>query len=203
MKRSRFTQVAAAAAICATVAAMIGIATGAAAPTSTKNGTRPPAGPRGKFPGPPPGGKLLRGAGEHPIGGPPVHSEMVVPNKAGDDFITITQDSGKVDSVSGDQLTITEGTKDATYKTVTIDVPSDAKVLRNGKQAELGDLQAGDQAHVSQSPDGSFVFATDGDFLKGMMRHGRGMPPPPGFGGGMPGGPPPMAPPPRQRGSNN
>ncbi len=205
MKRTRFTQVAAAAAICATVAAMIGIASGAAAPAKNAGKGAQTRAFRGLPP--PPNGRgfraHMRGKGPAPFGGPPVHSEMVVPNKAGDDFITVTQDSGKVESVSGDQITITEGTKQATYKTVSIDVPSNAKVLRNGKQAELSDLPSGDQVHVSQSPQGSFVFATDGAFLKKTMQNGRGMPPPPGFGGAMPGGPPPIGPPPRQRGGNN
>lgn len=177
MIRSRFTQIGVAAAICATTAAMIGIASGAAAPS--KNAARSGAAGRGLFPGPPPsgamwkrgalhGGKLPRppkGAHVLPLGGPPVHSEMVVPNKAGDDFITVTQDNGKVESVSGDQLTITEGTPKATYKRVTINVPGDAMILRNGEKAELSDLQPGDQVHASVSPEGSFVFASDGSFL--------------------------------------
>lgn len=213
MIRSRFTQIGVAAAICATTAATIGIATGAAAPS--KNAHRSSAAGRGLFPGPPPpGARLQRGApssklprppkGAHvlPLGGPPVHSEMVVPNKAGDDFITVTQDNGKVDSVSGEQLTISEGTAKATYKTVTIDVPSDATILRNGKKAKLSDLQPGDQVHASVSPEGSFVFASDGNFPKHVPKNGRGLPPPPGFGGAMPGGPPPMGLPPRQGGNN-
>lgn len=203
MIRSRFTQIGVAAAICATVAAMIGIASGAAAPS--KNATRSGAAGRGLMPGPPPPGAMLKrgtlhgaklprppkGAHALPFGGPPVHSEMVVPNKAGDDFITVTQDNGKVESASGDQLTITEGTSKVAYKTVTIDVPGDAKILRNGKTAELSDLQAGDQVHASVSSEGSFVFASNGDFLKHVPKNGRGLPPPE-FGGAMPGGPPPM-----------
>jgi hypothetical protein len=208
MMRSRFTQIGVAAAVCATVAAMIGIASGAAAPAKNANRS---GSARGKLPGPPPqgfplprgsfpGGKLPRppkGAMAQSLGGPPVHSEMVVPNKAGDDFITVTQDNGKVESVSGSQVTITEGTPKATYKTVTVDVPGDAKVIRNGKTADVSDLQAGDQVHVSVSPDGSFVFASDGSFLKQMSKNGHGMPPPPEFGA-MPGGPPPMGMPPKQ-----
>jgi hypothetical protein len=222
MIRSRFTQIGVAAAICATTAATIGIASGAAAPS--KNATRSGApgrglsgaAERGLIPGPPPpgasfqrgtmsGAKLPRPPKGAPVllfGGPPLHSEMVVPNKAGDDFITITQDNGKVESVSSDQLTITEGTSTATYKTVTIDVPADAKILRNGKKAELSDLQAGDQVHASVSSEGSFLFASDGNFLKHVTRNGRGLPPPPGFGGGIPAGPPAMGLPPRQGGNN-
>ena len=56
------------------------------------------------------------------VGGPPVHSESVVPNEDGDGFETVTSDSGKVKSVSGSELTVTTGTDDADYKDVTIDV---------------------------------------------------------------------------------
>jgi hypothetical protein len=121
---------------------------------------------------------------------------MVVPNKAGDGFITVTGDDGKVKSVSGSQLTITEGTEKATYKTVTLDIPSDATVVRDGNKAQLSDLQADDQVHVSQSPDGSFVFATDSAFqqkmLKQFRQHFKDLPKPPS---GVPGGMPPGLPP--------
>ena len=112
-----------------------------------------------------------------------------MPTKSGDSFETITQDSGKVQSISGSQLTITEGTEQATYKTVTLDIPSDAKVIRNGKTAAVGDLQQGDQVHVSQSPQNSFVFAADSTFTKKLGKGGP-MPPPPGIGGMPPGLPP-------------
>lgn len=206
MNRSRLKQTAAAAFACAAVAATIGIATGAAAPTRSRttavagnqlaeSGTTVSAGaPFPGPPGPPPG---LKGGPPTFIGGPPVHSELVVPNRAGDAFVTITQDSGTVKSVSGNQLTITEGTKQATYKTVTLDIASDANVIRNGAKASLGDLQANDQVHVSQSPQSSFVFATDSAYQQKMQKQFRrsfkglpkpGLPKPPA---GMPAGPPP------------
>jgi hypothetical protein len=218
MNRSRIKHTATAIVACATVAAVVGIATGAAAPSSNNsdsngNASGPPA-QFGTAIGPPPagaafsavtGGKGRRATvviggpgpgGPGAFGGPPVHSEMVVPNRAGDDFITVTQDNGKVNSVSGSQLTITEGTDKATYKTVTLDIPSDAKVVRDGDKAALSDLQAGDQVHVSQSPDNSFVFATDSQFQKKMLKqfreHFKNLPKPPSV---LPGGPPPGLPP--------
>ena len=214
MNRTRIKQTTAAIAACATVAAVVGIATGAAAPSkSNSNGnSAAPSFEYGTAIGPPPGGGIatagaIKGKGPRmafrgpaggpgPLGGPPVHSEMVVPNKAGDGFITVTGDDGKVNSVSGSQLTLTEGTEKATYKTVTLDVPSDATVVRDGDKAQLSDLQAGDQVHVSQSPDGSFVFATDSAFqqkmLKQFRQHFKNLPKPPS---GMPGGMPPGLPP--------
>jgi hypothetical protein len=210
MNRSRIKQTAAAIAACASVAAVVGIATGAAAPSSNNsdsngNASGPPV-EYGTAIGPPPPvafAAVARGKSRVPFGdpgafgGPPVHSEMVVPNKAGDGFITVTGDDGKVNSVSGSQLTITEGTEKATYKTVTLDIPSDATVVRDGDKAQLSDLQAGDQVHVSQSPDGSFVFATDSAFqqkmLKQFRQHFKNLPKPPsGLPGGMPPGLPPL-----------
>src|SRR5438105_3701653 len=47
-------------------------------------------------------------AGTLGIGGAPVHGELVVPNSAGNGFVTVTFDRGTFKSVSGDQLTITE-----------------------------------------------------------------------------------------------
>jgi hypothetical protein len=214
MNRTRIKHTATAIVACATVAAVVGIATGAAAPSknSSNGNAAAPTFEYGTAIGPPPGGaafsaviagKAKRGAVAiggpgpgGPLGGPPVHSEMVVPNKAGDGFITVTMDDGKVNSVSGSQLTITEGTEKATYKTVTLDIPSDATVVRDGDKSQLSDLQEGDQVHVSQSPEGSFVFATDSAFQPKMQRqfrqHFKNLPKPPS---GMPGGPPPGFPP--------
>jgi hypothetical protein len=205
MDRSRIKYTAAAALICASVAATIGIAIGAAAPSSSSpssssNGNSSAADDiaAAPFPAPPGvrrGGRVIFRSGGpiREFGGPPVHSEMVVPTKSGDDFETITQDSGKLQSTSSDQLTIVEGTEEATYKTVTLDIPSDATVIRNGKKAELGDLQEGDQVHVSQAPEKTFVYASDSEFIKNLFRHHRGLPPPPGVGG-LPPGLPLMAP---------
>jgi len=214
MNRTRIKHTATAIVACATVAAVVGIATGAAAPSkNNSNGNAAaPTFEYGTAIGPPPGGGIATAAaikgkgprvafrgpagGPGPLGGPPVHSEMVVPNKAGDGFITVTGDDGKVNSVSGSQLTITEGTEKATYKTVTLDIPSDATVVRDGDKAQLSDLQAGDQVHVSQSPDNSFVFATDSAFqqkmLKQFRQHFKNLPKPPS---GVPGGMPPGLPP--------
>ena len=90
--------------------------------------------------------------------GGPVHAELVVPDRQGG-FTTVTLDRGTVESVSGDQLTIKEGTPKATYKTVTLTIPSGAKVRRNGDDAALSDLQAGDLVAVVTRGDKTFVKA--------------------------------------------
>jgi hypothetical protein len=75
----------------------------------------------------------------HGPGGGAVHSVSVVPDKAGTSFITLTTDRGTVKSVdtAGATITIQEGTKSATYKTLTLSVPSGAKVMRDGKAPRL------------------------------------------------------------------
>src|SRR4051812_14399561 len=123
--------------------------------------------------------------------GPAVHAELVVPNKDGNGFITVTMDSGTVKSVNGDQVTITEGTDKATYKDATLTIPSDATVRRNFADAKLSDLKDGDHVHVSQSSEGTVVFAIDAaheDQRPGPgWGHGAGRPGP--YGGPPPGGP--------------
>jgi hypothetical protein len=127
--------------------------------------------------------------------GPPVHSDAVVPDEKGG-FDTVTMDRGKFSSLSGDQLTITEGTKSATYKTVTLTIPSNATVRRNDEKAELSDLKAGDEVFVVQGPNGTVVGAHDAQHagplglkLRAPLR-GEGPP-----GEGPPGeGPPPPKP---------
>ncbi|HTU78335.1 MAG TPA: hypothetical protein VMF09_06190 [Solirubrobacteraceae bacterium] len=102
--------------------------------------------------------------------GPPVHSESVVPNEKGG-FETVTMDRGTFSSLSGEQLTINEGTKSATYKTVTLTIPSDATVYRNGEKAALSDIKSGDTVTVVQSPSGTAVNAFDAEHEPKLQIH--------------------------------
>lgn len=114
----------------------------------------------------------------HPRGGGPghaVHSEEVVLNKAGDAFITETEDNGTIKSISGSQVTIHEAVGTVTYKDVTITLPGSATIERNGKKAAVSDLKTGDHIQVSQSSDGTDVRAGDDTFKPGGPgRHGPG-----------------------------
>jgi hypothetical protein len=105
--------------------------------------------------------------------GPPVHSESVVPNEKGG-FDTVTMDRGTFSSLSGEQLTITEGTKSATYKTVTLTIPSDATVYRNGEKAALSDIKSGDTVTVMQSQSGTVVNAFDAEHEPKLQIHKGG-----------------------------
>jgi hypothetical protein len=165
MMHSRRFRTIAAILACAVVGAVAGIAVSAAAP-SGKSSTQGAQGKDHRLFGPhgfgPPGfaGAGLGGLGLGGLGiaGAPVHADAVVPNGSGG-FENVTFDQGTVQSVSGNDLTITEGTKSATYKTVTITVPSGAKIVRNGSTAALSALQKNDRAVVIQASRGTRVLA--------------------------------------------
>jgi hypothetical protein len=125
--------------------------------------------------------------------GPPVHADAVLPNQSGG-FDTVTLDRGGFSSLSGDQLTITEGTKTATYKTVTLTIPQGARIRRNGARAQLGDLKGGDEVTVLQSPKATAVIAHDAQhrlaFGPGPLGRGELRPVPPPASQGPDEGPP-------------
>jgi hypothetical protein len=188
MQRSSLIRAGLVAGACAVVGAAGGIAGSAAAPSKKGHDAQNTTSTENRPPG--------RGPGVFAIaGGPPVHAELVVPNKDRTAFETVTMDNGKFKSLSGDQLTITEGTDSVTYKDVAVTIPSGATVKRNFADAQLSDIKAGDRVHVASSPEGTFVFAVDAQHQDqgpgGREVHGHF----PG-GGPPPGGPPPDGPPP-------
>ena len=190
MKGSTVMRTAAVGTTCALVGAAAGIAGSSASTPRKTNGPVAVA-----------SGKIKRGIVGPMIGplglaiampagaGPPVHSESVLPNEKGG-FETVTMDRGMFSSLSGEQLTIAEGTKRATYKTVTLTIPSDAKVYRNGETAQLSDIKSGDTVAVVHGPKGTVVNANDAEHEPNQVVHieahkvGPGGGPPP-----LPGGP--------------
>lgn len=86
-----------------------------------------------------------------------VQGSAVLATKSG--FVTVTFNRGFVQSVNGNQLTIREGTKKATYKTVTVTIPAGAKVRDNGKTASLSQLSAGQRVSVVKGPKRTLVLA--------------------------------------------
>jgi hypothetical protein len=86
-----------------------------------------------------------------------VHADLVVATKQG--FVNVTIDRGKVDSVNGQQLTLTESTKTQTYKTVTLTIPSNATVRDDRQAASLPSLHSGQRAIVVQAPKRTLVIA--------------------------------------------
>jgi hypothetical protein len=86
-----------------------------------------------------------------------VHGDLIVGTKHG--FVTVSFDRGYVDSVAGQQLTISEGTRETTYKTITVDVPSDARVRDNGRRSTLAELTRGQRVIVIHAPKRTLVIA--------------------------------------------
>jgi hypothetical protein len=157
MKKSTIVRTGAVGAVCALGGGAIGIAGSSASSSGQPSPLKVVAGPRVASAGP-----MLEFGPLLDRAGPPVHSDTVVPNDKGG-FYTVMMDRGSYASLSGDQLTITEGTKSATYKTVTLTIPSNATVRRNGEDAQLSDLKAGDEVVVVQSPERTLVLANDAE----------------------------------------
>jgi hypothetical protein len=88
-----------------------------------------------------------------------VQGNLVVATKTG--FATVTFNRGFVQSVNGQKLTIREGTKNATYKTVTLTIPAGANVRDNRKPASLSQLRVGQRVAVVQAPNRTLVIARD------------------------------------------
>jgi hypothetical protein len=86
-----------------------------------------------------------------------VHANLVVATKHG--FVNVTVDRGKVESVSGQQLTLTEGTRKQTYKTLTLTIPSTAKVRDDRHPASLSALRSGQRVIVVTAPRRTLVIA--------------------------------------------
>lgn len=85
-----------------------------------------------------------------------VSGSLVIPTKTG--FATVTFERGTVNTVSGQQLTLAEGTRTKTYRTVTVTIPANAKVRDNGKAAALSSVTPGQRAIIVQAPKRTFVI---------------------------------------------
>jgi hypothetical protein len=188
MRRIKLPQLAIVIVVCALVGALAGIAGSAAAPS--KNSKKSSATATRAFP------RHAGGFGFfHGPGGPGVHSESVVPNKAGNGFITVTSDAGTVKSISGSDITIDESVGNLHYKDATVSIPSDATIIRNHAKATLSDIKEGDDIRVIASSEQTIVIAESQAFQQqerkqfrdhGPWDHGPGRP---GFNGAPPAAP--------------
>jgi hypothetical protein len=86
-----------------------------------------------------------------------VHGSAVIHTKQG--FVTVTFDRGTVDTVNGQQLTLTEGTAKASYKTVTLTIPTNARVRDDRQKATLSAVKPGQRVIVVQAPKRTLVIA--------------------------------------------
>jgi hypothetical protein len=89
-----------------------------------------------------------------------VHADLVVAARHGR-FVHATLDRGVVKAVNGRTLTLREGTRRATYKTVTLTLPANARVRVDRHPAQLSDVQPGQRAAVLRAPKRAFVRAHD------------------------------------------
>lgn len=86
-----------------------------------------------------------------------VQGSVVVRTRGG--FGTVTFERGTVKSVAGQQLTITEGTPKAAYRTVTLTIPAAARVRDNRHRATLSAVKPGQRVLVVQAPKRTIVIA--------------------------------------------
>lgn len=82
---------------------------------------------------------------------------MVVATPRG--FVKVNVARGKVKSVAGHRLTLVEGTRRATYRTVTITLPAGTRVRDNRHKATLGQISPGQRALVIKGPNRALVIA--------------------------------------------
>jgi hypothetical protein len=99
----------------------------------------------------------LRAGGMRRLAKRAVHGDLVLATRRG--FVTVTFDRGKIDSVNGQQLTISEGTRHATYKTVTLTIPTNARIRDNRQKASMAALQNGQRVLVILAPKRTLVIA--------------------------------------------
>lgn len=93
-------------------------------------------------------GRLLRRA---------VAGEIVVRTKDG--FGTVSLERGTIDEISGSRLTIAEGTRRASYRSVTVTIPADARIRDDGIRTGLSSVKAGERVLVITAPQRTFVIA--------------------------------------------
>ncbi len=85
-----------------------------------------------------------------------VQGSLVVKTAHG--FQTLTLQRGTVDSVSGQQLKLTEGIPGSAYRSLTLMIPAGAWIRDNGRAVTLGDLKAGQRVVVITTPQRTFVL---------------------------------------------
>jgi hypothetical protein len=136
--RNKFTLIALAVSCVAVGGAVSAIASAGASPSTSSSSTARAGAARRARAG---ALRVLRHA---------VHGDLVVPTKNG--LVTITFDRGTVQSVTGQQLAINEGTRAKTYRTVTLTIPANARVRDNGSLTSLDNLKPGQRVLVVQGP---------------------------------------------------
>jgi len=101
--------------------------------------------------------RSLRAGGLRRLARRAVHGDLVIATKTG--LETVSFDRGRIQSVNGRQLTITEGIRQPSSRTVTVTVPANARVRDNRQVATMSDLKDGQRVLVIRAPKRTFVMA--------------------------------------------
>jgi hypothetical protein len=161
MRRRNWAGAIAVATTCALVGAASGIATSVAATTTPAKTTAAKA-KAAKTRAATTAASTTKGPGRgHHGDGFSVHSVSVQLNQAGTAFVTVTRDEGTVTAISGNDITLHQGTTTVTYKDATITVPAGASVTRNDATAALTEIKVGDRVSISSSSEATTVRAAD------------------------------------------
>jgi hypothetical protein len=99
-----------------------------------------------------------RGLGVRALARRAVEGKVVLATKGGT-FVDVSFARGTVGAVTGQQLTIAEGTKKATYRTVTLTIPTTARVRDDRRVAALSQVKVGQRVMVIQAPQHTWVIA--------------------------------------------
>lgn len=86
-----------------------------------------------------------------------VQAELVVATPHG--FVHVSVVRGMVKSISGHQLTLLVGTRRASYRTITVTLPSRTRVRDDHRSASLSQIRRGQRALVIRAPDRALVLA--------------------------------------------
>jgi hypothetical protein len=99
----------------------------------------------------------LRARGLSRVGRHAVQGTVVLATRHG--FKTVSFDRGTVVSVSGAQLTLSEGSAKTARRNVTLTVPSTARIRDDRRAASLSALKAGQRVMVIRAPRRTLVIA--------------------------------------------
>lgn len=94
----------------------------------------------------------LRALARRTVGG-----SFVVATKSG--FATVTVARGRVQAVNGQTLTLVEGTKTSTYRTVNLTLPATVRVRDNKQASTLAQVTPGQRATVIIGPKRALIVA--------------------------------------------
>ena len=86
-----------------------------------------------------------------------VQGDLVVATRHG--FVHVDVARGQVESVSGSRLTLLEGTRKASYRTVQLNLPSHTRVRDDRRKSTLSAVKPGQRAVVIQAPNRALVIA--------------------------------------------